>query len=421
MSVLKFFKGNVLNLSVTMAIFAFAEQMFTPYLSLYILALGGDVPTIGLVNSLGTIASLFILPIGGYIADYKGRVKIIAIMSYLYAFSSLFFIFAPDWKLIILGLAIQRISLSYTPALSAIQADSLLPRMRGLGFSLFRFIPGIAALASPYIAGYLITVYGTSNGVRICYVMLLLCGIVAATIRSRLKETLTEQRSDVPIRNLPLLFVTSYKAMLGSLKGIHKTMWVITAISVVNTFFISMVGPFWVVYATGVIKLSVLDWGLILLCMTGLRIVISLPAGRIVDRVGRKKCILASLALMPIPMITFIYSKTFIQVLAGVLFIELLDDFLMPSTQALVADLIPKERRGLINSVLGRGTFIVTVGGGVGGGTIAMFLPYTIGVTLGGYIYNLNPVYPWLILAPTLVICTVLTALFIHEPEKPEE
>jgi MFS family permease len=209
--------------------------------------------------------------------------------------------------------------------------------------------------------------------------------------------------------------------MLSSLKGIHRTMWAITAISIINTLFVSMAGPFWVIYATKVIKLTVLEWGLIMLCMTGLRIIVSLPAGRIVDKVGKRKSILASLALMPIPVISFIYSKTFIQVLLSILFIEFLDDFLMPSAQALVADLIPREKRGLISSALGRGRFLVTVGGHVGGGTLAMFLPSMIGNLLGGRIYSINPAYPWLILAPALVVCMVIAAVFIHEPEKPEE
>ena len=421
MSILSLFKGNVKLIAISTAIFAFGERMVMPYLSLYILELGGDATTIGLVNSLGSIGSVFLLPIGGYIADYKGRVKLVAIMSYLYACSSLFFIFATSWQALTVGLFLQRLSLIYTPALSALQADSLPPERRGIGYGLFRTVPSIAGLMSPYIAGYLATVYGMNHAMRIGYACVLVCGLIAGTIRSKIRETLMESRSIVPISNFPSLFVTSYKMLFGSLKGIPRTMWIITAVSAMNSFFFTMAGPFWVVYATEIIKLSAMDWGKIIMAMTGLRIVLSIPAGRVIDIVGRKNVILVSLFLMPIPILLFVYSKTFLQVLAVALFIEILDDFLMPAVQALIADLIKRDQRGLVNSALGRGVFNVTFGGEMGGGTLVMYLPSMAGAILGGMIYMINPVLPWLLLAPSMVVCAVLTALIIHEPAIPEE
>jgi MFS family permease len=415
-----FFKGNVAVLAISMAIFAFAEQMVFPYLSIYISALGGDAQSIGLVYSLGTIGSVILLPIGGYIADNRGRVKIVAAMSYVFALSSIFFITATNWRLLIIGVFFQRLSLIYTPAMAALMADSLSIQQRGIGFAAFRAIPGLAALSSPYIAGYLIDKYNTIIAMKICYTIFLICGIIASTLRLKLTETLPENRVNLSLSNFPKLLVTSYRNMLDALKEVPKTMWAITAISCISIFFGSIAGPFWVVYAMEVIKLSAKEWGTIILCATGLRIVLSLPAGRIIDTVGKKKCILASLALMPIPILFFIRSKTFMEVLIVVLLIECFDDFLMPSARALVADLIPRHKRGLINAALGRGYLIVTVGGTLGGGALALFIPSMLGFALGGYIYPINNIFPWILLALAMAISALLSALFIQEPEKPE-
>jgi MFS family permease len=56
-----------------------------PFFPLYIGALGGSVTEIGLVYALGGLAGLILYPVGGYIADHKGRVRLVANATYLFA------------------------------------------------------------------------------------------------------------------------------------------------------------------------------------------------------------------------------------------------------------------------------------------------------------------------------------------------
>ena len=68
----RFVSGNILVLSVTGMLGNTARRMVLPYVSLYILALGGDATIIGLVNSLSPLAGLVIFPIAGYLAQEVG-------------------------------------------------------------------------------------------------------------------------------------------------------------------------------------------------------------------------------------------------------------------------------------------------------------------------------------------------------------
>jgi len=57
----------------------FSMRMAMPYFSLFILALGGQPQEIGYVRTVRTLAAPIIFPIAGYLADQRGRVKLIAV------------------------------------------------------------------------------------------------------------------------------------------------------------------------------------------------------------------------------------------------------------------------------------------------------------------------------------------------------
>ncbi|MBS7620310.1 MFS transporter [Candidatus Bathyarchaeota archaeon] len=116
---------NVKVLIVTRLLWGISRGVATPFLSLYILALGGTPIEIGFVNMLGLIAGIFLYPLGGYIADKKGRVKLIIYSTIIFTISGLFFVFAWSWEIIAIGHFITQMMLFYSPALNALEADSL--------------------------------------------------------------------------------------------------------------------------------------------------------------------------------------------------------------------------------------------------------------------------------------------------------
>jgi len=92
-----FMRGNLLVLTLTRSSGMFARTMTFPYASLYILALGGNPEQVGLINSLSPLASLIVFPIGGYLADHRGRVGLLGWTSIAMGLVYGLYAVAPSW------------------------------------------------------------------------------------------------------------------------------------------------------------------------------------------------------------------------------------------------------------------------------------------------------------------------------------
>lgn len=424
-STFSFLKGNIRVLIVCRSLWRISNSIVMPYFSLYILALGGTPATVGLVNAIGSLAGLILYPVGGYIADLKGRVKFVGVATYFSALGFSFFILAQDWTMLAAGRFFRQLILFYVPALTAIMADSLPPNQRGLGFATAMAIPGAVGIIAPYLGGYLIDFYGggdtgVKSAMRICYTASIIIGILVATGRLRfLKETVKESSSSVSLWNIPLLLKASYTSMLESMKWMSKTLWSVAIIEVVTVFFVSIAAPFWIIYATMIIGLTASQWGSLVLLSGIVQMSLSIPVGYLVDRYSSRLMIIVAMALAPIPVFLFPFCDTFLEVLALLLLLSFVNTIIWPAYSTLMANVIPREKRGRLLSILGRGIAISWQR--VWGGGFIVFLPMSIGTLIGGYIYEADPKYPWLILGGALILCLILTIRYIREHDKPEK
>ena len=204
-------------LTVCRTVWSISQSIAWPYFSLFVLALGGSTKEIGLITAIGGMAGLILYPVGGYVADRRGRVRLVGLSTFLYAFSILFSAVAWRWEVLALGQFIQGLVTFYVPAMNAIMADSLPPGQRGIGFATTMAIPGAVGIIMPYVGGHLIdNVYGGEvlPAMRISYSISFVLGIVVAIVRTKfLKETLSSDISDISVDNLPLLLKESYKSV----------------------------------------------------------------------------------------------------------------------------------------------------------------------------------------------------------------
>lgn len=414
--------GNILILTISRCIWQFSTSIPRPFLPLYIIALGGTAREIGLITSLAALAGLFLYPVGGYVADHKGRVKLVGSITYLYAVSFLFFAFATHWTTIAVGSFFQNFFLFYVPALFAIEADSLPPSRRGAGFAAILAIPGALGILGPFIGGYMIEIYGIIDANRMLYIVGFVAGIVVATMRMlRLKETLREVKQSPPVRDFPLLLKESYRGFLTTMKSMSETLKSLSLILALNTFFVSIASPFWVLYAQDRLGFTAGQWGQLALVAGAARFALAIPAGRLADRYGRRRLILIPLAIAPLLTLSFVFSSTFYEVLLLFAALEAGNAFLMPTFQALTADAVPRDKRGRVLSALGSGMFFVDVRGMMWGGGVFPFLSMTAASFIGGLLYTMDESLPFLILTAGLVASLMLSIRFVHDPERPEE
>jgi MFS family permease len=414
-------KGNVLTLTVCSILWRISIDIIWPFLALYIMALGGEYETIGQVMAIGNLASLILYPLGGYIADYQGRIKVMAYMTYIYSFTFLIFVFTDSWVWVGVGMFAQSLITFYIPAMQALMADSLPPGKRGLGFAATMAIPSAFGLASPILGGWLIDALGIKPAVKGLYLAGFFVALLVATLRLKfLKETVAP-RGDVKItlRSVPGLILKSYGDIVRVVREAPRRLIVLSLLISGCTFIVSLVSPFWIIRAKEVIGLSAGDWSLILLINGAVNVLLSLPVGGLVDRYKKHVVAGVCLILSAVPIYLFLYATSFWQVAALGVLITLPNIFLNPCFQAMFTDMVPREKRGRTIAALGGGG-VWFIGGAWGTGVIAM-LSMTAGSLLSGYVYRYNSSLPWMILPVALVILGVLFITQVKEEGRVED
>ena len=104
-----FLKGNFLVLTISWIIMYFAQPIPATYASLYYLRLGANAFLLSVIGFAGSIAVALVQFPGGYLADKHGRRWLIVVMTYGLALCTFFFIFAPNWQVIVLGMILQNL------------------------------------------------------------------------------------------------------------------------------------------------------------------------------------------------------------------------------------------------------------------------------------------------------------------------
>ncbi|MBC7236031.1 MAG: MFS transporter [Chloroflexi bacterium] len=150
---LAFMRGNMLVLTATRILGQFGRSMAFPYASLYILSLGGEPAQIGFINSLAPLAGLLVFPIGGYITDHAGRVRLIGLAGLFSGLVYLLYVFARSWEVLAVAAFLQGFMAIQFPPQSALIADSLSPQDRGRGIALLNSLGGAPSMLAPYVAG----------------------------------------------------------------------------------------------------------------------------------------------------------------------------------------------------------------------------------------------------------------------------
>jgi MFS family permease len=413
-------RGNLFWLVMCQCIWQFTVNIPRPYLPLYIKLLGGSSADIGLTNSLATLAGLFLYPLGGFIADKTGRVKLVGIATIFYAFSFLPFAYAPNWQTLAVASFFQQLVLFYAPILTVLQADSIPIGMRSQGFAIAMSVPAALGIISPYVGGYLVDSLGIARAMNITYLIGFGAGLLVAVLRwVKLTETLDASSVEkINYRNIPKLLKDSYISFLETIKWMPTAIRDLAILQILKVFFVGIAGSFWIVYATEVIGFTASFWGLTSAISGTARLIFSYPVGRVLDRVGRSKLIKPALMLTPLLPLYFIGIVQSYQFIFLVITMAAINAFLMPGFQSLLADYTPRERRGRVTSAVGGGQFFVDIRGGQLGGGMLLFLPQALAQYISGYLYGVNPTYPFYLMSAGLIITTLWAWLKIKDPEK---
>jgi MFS family permease len=421
---LRFVTGNVLVFAITDALGNFARSLVFPYASLYVLALGGDPPEIGLVNSLGLLAGFFMLPLAGHITDHADRVRLIVLAGLLSSLFLLLMVLAPTWQFVALGSLLVGSVVFQFPAYASLVADSLSPAGRGRGIGVMNSVSSSLAIVAPYAAGLIIERYTANLGMRILYAAMLLIYLISAFIQLRfLREPSPDPREPLRPAALTRALQRAYRSIPTLFRHMSPPLRALASVVLLSFLANGVASPFWVVYATGQIGLSASEWGLILLVEALIRLVTFPPAGLLVDRWGRRNVLLAALIVSLVATPLFVILKSFAAILLVRVAIGVAFALAMPASIALMADLVPRPLRGQMMAAIGQGGMMIgPAGGGAGGPSLGylMIPPVIVASLAGGYLYALDPALPWLFSLLIALLSLILTLLFIKDPQQAE-
>ena len=413
-------RGNILVMTICECVWRSTIDIIWPFLSLYVLSLGGSYQTVGQIMAIGSLAALIFYPLGGYIADYQGRIKLIAYMTFAYGVAFLIPAFTSTWQWLAVGMFVQNIVTFYFPARQALIADSIPPEQRGIGFAATIAIPSAFGIAAPVVGSWLIETYGINRAIRGLYLAGFFIAAAVALFRLRyLKETVENPKTlDFSLGRLPGLIAESYRSVLGVLGEVPRELWTLSLLISTGVFFASLVSGFWIVRASEVVGLNIQQWGSVMLVSGAVSVVLGIPAGSIVDRFSKKWIAGACLVIGGVQSFLFLKCTTFNHVVALAAFTTLTNAFLNPAFQSLFADMTPREQRGRVLASIGGGG-IWLMRGAWGGGILGRSFQ-TVGTFISGYLYGYDSSYPWLILSGALIVLGVAFIVLMKEPERAE-
>ena len=400
-------RGNFLLITLSWIVMFAAQPIPDTYASLFYIHLGADEFLLGIIGFAGSIAVALVQFPGGYLADKHGRRWLVATMTFGLAIGTLFFIFAPSWQFIVIGLIVQNLCAIYGPALMAMVIDSLPSENRGAGFSFQSVITTLVLLPGPLIAQYLIVTFDFDLGMRVAYTIMMVAYFAAASLRLRLKETLPSTNESArpsfwrSLRDYP----KSVREGIGVWKKVPKSAFnLFLAIIIINGLVVSC-QTYFVVYATYNLGISTSEWALV---QTLRYVTIAVPgilAGLSMDVMGRKRFLILGYLLYVPGMLLFV-NADFNTLLLAFFFFGLGNLLQLNSYNVLMGDLVPRGLRGTVTGCLQFFMF-----------TMQALLQVAVGLL---YAF-VSPQLPFLLLAVSAIPLSVFVLWKVYEPSIREE
>jgi len=392
-------RGNLLVLISSMIVWNFVLQMVSTYEPLYVFALGGSGVALGLLTASQTLLSTFLRVPGGYIADKRGRRKIIGVVTIVSSLGYLFYVFARDWTWLLMGGFVLAVIGLSEPAVEAIKADSVRPEERGRGYALLNTIPQIPAMLAPAVGGVLIA-DGASGinlpGMRTAYLLLLAGVAVAGLIRLLFLRDMYSPEEGGGRLGLGV-FRDVYETIVSSPSS-TKRLLLLSGFFMFCFHMDVRVRP---VFACDFRGLSTVEWGAVVSASLLISTLAVLVIGWLVDRYGRKRVFLPSVALLALGSLTFAVSDSFPMFLLAMVLEAVGLRGRIVAFQVLIADTVPISVRG---RVMGAINVLVSLGS-------------STAIMVSGLLYDVNPVLPFYASALMFSTAALVAAKFLHEPE----
>ncbi len=412
--------------------------MISPIMIYYLMALDKMLTTLpeelGTIENAGAVAFEYTLMMASFmltrallaryfgdLSDRIGRKKIILFGLLGYTILSYLYILAQNWIHLLIIRAIQGVSSAMVwPVAEALLIDSVPQEERGRWMGIYissmfaSFIAGPAlGVASYKYAAYVLN-YDVLNALKFPFYILTLMSLASFLLSFILRETISLKKKKIDIEKMKRARMEILNKLPPKIK---KAVNVLYIMGFANGIAMGFVAPIMNIFITQYITADPTVLGIIASISGGLGIAVSYSAGRISDKVGRKKMVISGQLIsrtmtMITPLIKDVDELLIVVSLRVAAF-----NISSPAYRALQGDLVPKQIRGRVF------------------GTVQTLFNFGAALSpLGGYIYQLlskDTIYLISIQVPAVAvlfwmsaligfITVMLFALYVPEPNDEE-
>lgn len=317
------------------------ERMAERFLPIYLMALGGGILSIGVLNGLDNLLSaLYSFP-GGYLSDRLGIKRALLVFNIVAMCGFLVVILIPAWQAVLVGavffLSWTAISL---PATMSLVARVLPIDKRTMGVSMQSLVRRIPMALGPMFGGLCIGIWGERNGVRLAFVVALLLSGVAAVLQQVLIEADPPETAD---GKRPLILEKNPLRLLGKMNPSLKRLLIS---DILIRFCEQIPYAFVVVWCMKTIAAPVtaFQFGVLTSFEMATAILIYVPVAYFADRSTKRPFVVTTFIFFTLFPLVLLFCQSFTWlVLAFIL--RGLKEFGEPTRKALIMDLAPEGQK----------------------------------------------------------------------------
>ncbi len=334
-----FFKGigvNILLLGMVSLLADISSEMMMPLLPMFIAALGGSALVIGLVGGFGDSITSLLQVFSGYWSDRYGRKKPFVFSGYaISAIAKLFLAISTIWQHVFITRSLDRAGKGLrTAPRDAIIADSTLTEVRGTAFGIHRAMDTAGAIVGSLLAFLLFWFLGLEF--RAILLISAVIAFLALLPILRVREVKREpQKIGLGI---------SFKALPRNLKWFVLIASIFALGNFTYMFFILRAQDFF----TGVVSERAAAAIPILLYVlyNVVYALLSVPAGMLSDRIGRRRVLLLGYLLFGLTCLGFALLESLVFFIILFALYGLVYALVEGTQRAFVSDLASAELRG---------------------------------------------------------------------------
>jgi len=404
---------NLYVLILSMLLLYMASGTVYMVLPLYFKSFGLSTTDVGLLIAFGTLPGAFSALFMGWLSDHIGRKPLLVINLFLYTSCFLLFYFFAGFAAFAIIRFIEGFSVWAVLGLApTIIADVVPPERRGQAMGLYNSVQGIGQVTGPLIAGMILTLGAYSYYFIFCATSVFISALVVSI---SLKETIAKQartlRFEFARRTTPLGDPGKHKRQANHVsqrKKAMKTMAFFYSSAFMRSLGQTAISPLMSLFFTNRIAgISSMEMS-ILFSASPLAVIATAPlAGRLSDRIGRKKPFIAVIVIYSLALFLYTQTYSFPQALLVRLLEGTAMGFIQPLGNAYLGDLL---------AVTGQ-----TKRSGAGYGILTFLTGQTssFGAVLGGYIIDTASYNTLFVMSATSVLTSLIPLSKVPDPHNP--